>query len=152
MEAEAQARPPMIIIFKSDLTTAATLDARGNIAHIADVSLREPLEEFIAQMRAEKPRLRTEASIGIARQVARTRIEPGDPRHEEALVFELRERGFSAAAVGPELEWLLGLLQAETFSAEQRRHFISIMRNLPPSEAKEVAETIGSVVELSKMA
>jgi hypothetical protein len=88
------------------------------------------------------PHLRATARTDGVEQVGYEEVSPEDPRYEEALAFELRLRGETAISVDPGLRDLLDLLGTDKFTEYQRRDVISVLRNLPPDQAREMAQTI----------
>ncbi len=114
----------MLVTFNDDLTVRAYPEP----AEVADV--------------VGVPHLRVAAEVGGVLGTAYEEVQEEDPRYEEALANEMRVRGETAISVDPELRSLLELLSTDKFTEYQRRDVISVMRNLPPQEALEMARTV----------
>jgi len=137
----------MILILNDNLTRSAILDGRVNVVRLWDESLRSPLEEFRDRMRAKNPRLRVEADSTTVRASGFVPVMDDDTRYEEALASELAAVGYTAMVAGPALELLMETVESAKFNVDQRRQLISIIRNLPPDDAADMAAVVADVAQ-----
>ncbi|HXK36648.1 MAG TPA: hypothetical protein VJ553_03645 [Candidatus Paceibacterota bacterium] len=113
-----------------------------------DLKVAEKLDVATAAARVGTPRLRSSVEEGTVRSVGYEEVGPDDPRYETALAIGLTVQGQTALVAGPAFVDLLDLLSTDTFTVDQRRHIISIIRNLPSDEAAEMARTILEIAHL----
>lgn len=142
----------MIVIVNDNLFAAAILDPVGGVVRISDDAFRAPLVAFSDDMLGQPAHLRVVSESGETRQVGYEEVRPGDVRYEQALIHELEARGLSCFIADQSLMGLMDLLGTSAFTVDQRRHIISVMRNLKPEDAAEAAQTIRDIARLGVQA
>lgn len=144
----------IIAILNKDLTVGVFLICQnGDIAYEFFGNFeKEKLADFDNFIKTNNPRSRREINEEGGNKITMMleEINKEDSRYENALLEELRGRGFLSAIIPSSLQETLLCLSGKNISYAQRKEIIGDIVNLSGEEAQKITEAVKEISLLQK--